>query len=172
MAAATEERRQNTLRSLGLVAMVPRHARASCARVEAARALRRRPLLRNPIESQAPSREQAGQAGHEMKDVSFAYPDGSRVLDDYLPDHYGILVPTVGQVDAAQRDGAQTALSTLGTVRIGKSELAGQGRSTWSFLRRRTGGSSRCFLALPRAPTMWTVSLEPHAAPRLEPERT
>lgn len=129
MAAATEERRQNTLRKeLNWLAHGAK-ARSSKPRfrVEAARALLADdPPLRNPIELKRLAVSRLGKQVIEMKDVSFAYPDGSRVLDDITwtigpGDRYGIL--------GANGAGKSTLLKvmtgklqpTSGTVRIGKS---------------------------------------------------
>lgn len=129
MAAATEERRQNTLRKeLNWLAHGAK-ARSSKPRfrVEAARALLADdPPLRNTIELKRLAVSRLGKQVIEMKDVSFAYPDGSRVLDDITwtigpGDRYGIL--------GANGAGKSTLLKvmtgklqpTSGTVRIGKS---------------------------------------------------
>ena len=129
MAAATEERRQNTLRKeLNWLAHGAK-ARSSKPRfrVEAARALLADdPPLRNPIELKRLAVSRLGKQVIEMKNVSFAYPDGSRVLDDITwtigpGDRYGIL--------GANGAGKSTLLKvmtgrlqpTSGSVRIGKS---------------------------------------------------
>lgn len=129
MAAATEERRQNTLRKeLNWLAHGAK-ARTSKPRfrVEAARALLADdPPLRDPIELKRLAVSRLGKQVIEMKGVSFAYPDGERVLDDVTwtigpGDRLGIL--------GANGAGKSTLLKVMtgrlqpssGTVRIGKS---------------------------------------------------
>ena len=127
MAAATEERRQNTLRKeLNWLAHGAK-ARSSKPRfrVEAARALLADdPPLRNPIELKRLAVSRLGKQVIEMKNVSFTYPNGSCVLDDITwtigpGDRFGIL--------GANGAGKSTLLKvmtgklqpTSGTVRIG-----------------------------------------------------
>jgi ATPase subunit of ABC transporter with duplicated ATPase domains len=129
MTAATEERRQNTLRKeLNWLAHGAK-ARSSKPRfrVEAARALLADdPPLRNPIELKRLAVSRLGKQVIEMKNVSFTYPNGSCVLDDITwtigpGDRFGIL--------GANGAGKSTLLKvmtgklqpTSGTVRIGKS---------------------------------------------------
>ncbi|WP_455136233.1 ABC-F family ATP-binding cassette domain-containing protein [Thermophilibacter sp.] len=128
-AAVMEERRQNTLRKeLNWLAHGAK-ARTSKPRfrVEAARALiANDPPLRNPLELKRLAVSRLGKQVIEMKDVSFAYERGSRVIDDVSwiigpGDRYGIL--------GANGAGKSTLLAlmtgrlapTSGTVKIGTS---------------------------------------------------
>ena len=128
-AAVMEERRQNTLRKeLNWLAHGAK-ARTSKPkfRVEAARALiANDPPLRNPLELKRLAVSRLGKQVIEMKDVSFAYANGPRVIDgvDWLigpGDRYGIL--------GANGAGKSTLLAlmtgalepTSGTVKIGAS---------------------------------------------------
>ena len=128
-AAVMEERRQNTLRKeLNWLAHGAK-ARTSKPkfRVEAARALiANDPPLRNPLELKRLAVSRLGKQVIEMKDVSFAYPGGPRVIDDVSwligpGDRYGIL--------GANGAGKSTLLAlmtgalepTSGTVKIGAS---------------------------------------------------
>ena len=128
-AAVMEERRQNTLRKeLNWLAHGAK-ARTSKPkfRIEAARALiANDPPLRNPLELKRLAVSRLGKQVIEMKDVSFAYPGGTRVIDDVSwiigpGDRYGIL--------GANGAGKSTLLAlmtgaltpTSGTVKIGAS---------------------------------------------------
>lgn len=128
-AAVIEERRQNTLRKeLNWLAHGAK-ARTSKPkfRIEAARALiANDPPLRNPLELKRLAVSRLGKQVIEMKDVSFSYPGGPRVIDgvDWLigpGDRYGIL--------GANGAGKSTLLAlmtgalepTSGTVKIGAS---------------------------------------------------
>ena len=128
-AAVMEERRQNTLRKeLNWLAHGAK-ARTSKPkfRVEAARALiANDPPLRNPLELKRLAVSRLGKQVIEMKDVSFAYPGGPRVIDGVSwligpGDRYGIL--------GANGAGKSTLLAlmtgalepTSGTVKIGAS---------------------------------------------------
>ena len=128
-AAVMEERRQNTLRKeLNWLAHGAK-ARTSKPRfrVEAARALiADDPPLRNPLELKRLAVSRLGKQVIEMRDVSFAYPDGPRVIEDVSwivgpGDRYGIL--------GANGAGKSTLLGlmtgrlapTSGTVKIGAS---------------------------------------------------
>ena len=128
-ASVMEERRQNTLRKeLNWLAHGAK-ARTSKPkfRIEAARALLANdPPLRNPLELKRLAVSRLGKQVIEMKDVSFAYPGGSDVIDDVTwligpGDRYGIL--------GANGAGKSTLLQvmtgrlapTAGTVKIGAS---------------------------------------------------
>ncbi len=128
-AAVIEERRQNTLRKeLNWLAHGAK-ARTSKPkfRVEAARALiADDPPLRNPLELRRLAVSRLGKQVIEMKDVSFAYANGPRVIDDVSwivgpGDRYGIL--------GANGAGKSTLLAlmtgalapTSGTVKVGAS---------------------------------------------------
>ena len=128
-AAVMEERRQNTLRKeLNWLAHGAK-ARTSKPkfRIEAARALiADDPPLRNPLELKRLAVSRLGKQVIEMKDVSFSYADGPRVIDDVSwiigpGDRYGIL--------GANGAGKSTLLAlmtgrlepTSGTVKIGAS---------------------------------------------------
>ena len=128
-AAVMEERRQNTLRKeLNWLAHGAK-ARTSKPkfRIEAARALiANDPPLRNPLELKRLAVSRLGKQVIEMKDVSFAYPGGPRVIDGVSwligpGDRYGIL--------GANGAGKSTLLAlmtgslepTSGTVKIGAS---------------------------------------------------
>lgn len=128
-AAVIEERRQNTLRKeLNWLAHGAK-ARTSKPkfRIEAARALiANDPPLRNPLELKRLAVSRLGKQVIEMKEVSFSYPGGPRVIDgvDWLigpGDRYGIL--------GANGAGKSTLLAlmtgalepTSGTVKIGAS---------------------------------------------------
>ena len=128
-ATVMEERRQNTLRKeLNWLAHGAK-ARTSKPkfRVEAARALiANDPPLRNPLELKRLAVSRLGKQVIEMKDVSFAYPGGPRVIDGVSwligpGDRYGIL--------GANGAGKSTLLAlmtgalepTSGTVKIGAS---------------------------------------------------
>ena len=128
-AAVMEERRQNTLRKeLNWLAHGAK-ARTSKPkfRVEAARALiANDPPLRNPLELKRLAVSRLGKQVIEMKDVSFAYPGGPRVIDGVSwligpGDRYGVL--------GANGAGKSTLLAlmtgalepTSGTVKIGAS---------------------------------------------------
>lgn len=128
-AAVMEERRQNTLRKeLNWLAHGAK-ARTSKPRfrVEAARALiANDPPLRNPLELKRLAVSRLGKQVIEMRDVSFAYEGGPRVIDDVSwiigpGDRYGIL--------GANGAGKSTLLAlmtgrlapTSGTVKIGAS---------------------------------------------------
>ena len=128
-AAVVEERRQNTLRKeLNWLAHGAK-ARTSKPkfRVEAARALiADDPPLRNPLELRRLAVSRLGKQVIEMKDVSFAYANGPRVIDDVSwivgpGDRYGIL--------GANGAGKSTLLAlmtgalapTSGTVKVGAS---------------------------------------------------
>ena len=124
-----EERRQNTLRKeLNWLAHGAK-ARTSKPkfRVEAARDLiADDPPLRNPLELRRLAVSRLGKQVIEMKDVSFAYANGPRVIDDVSwivgpGDRYGIL--------GANGAGKSTLLAlmtgalapTSGTVKVGAS---------------------------------------------------
>ena len=128
-AAVMEERRQNTLRKeLNWLAHGAK-ARTSKPkfRIEAARALiADDPPLRNPLELKRLAVSRLGKQVIEMKDVSFSYADGPRVIDNVSwiigpGDRYGIL--------GANGAGKSTLLAlmtgrlepTSGTVKIGAS---------------------------------------------------
>ncbi|HBO61471.1 MAG TPA: ABC transporter ATP-binding protein, partial [Olsenella sp.] len=128
-AAVMEERRQNTLRKeLNWLAHGAK-ARTSKPkfRIEAARALiANDPPLRNPLELRRLAVSRLGKQVIEMKDVSFSYAGGPRVIDDVSwiigpGDRYGIL--------GANGAGKSTLLAlmtgrlepTSGTVKIGAS---------------------------------------------------
>ena len=128
-ASVMEERRQNTLRKeLNWLAHGAK-ARTSKPkfRIEAARALLANdPPLRNQLELKRLAVSRLGKQVIEMKDVSFAYPGGSDVIDDVTwligpGDRYGIL--------GANGAGKSTLLQvmtgrlapTAGTVKIGAS---------------------------------------------------
>ena len=129
-AAATEERRQNTLRKELNWLSHGAQARSSKPkfRIDAAMTLLADdPPLRNPIELKRLAVSRLGKQVIEMKDVSFSYPGGAtRVIDDVSwiigpGDRLGIL--------GANGAGKSTLLSlmsgklapTSGTVKIGKS---------------------------------------------------
>ena len=128
-ASVMEERRQNTLRKeLNWLAHGAK-ARTSKPkfRIDAARALLANdPPLRNQLELKRLAVSRLGKQVIEMKDVSFAYPGGSDVIDDVTwligpGDRYGIL--------GANGAGKSTLLQvmtgrlspTAGTVKIGAS---------------------------------------------------
>ena len=129
-AAATEERRQNTLRKELNWLSHGAQARSSKPkfRIDAAMTLLADdPPLRNPIELKRLAVSRLGKQVIEMKDVSFSYPGSAgRVIDDVSwivgpGDRLGIL--------GANGAGKSTLLSlmsgklepTSGTVKIGKS---------------------------------------------------
>ena len=146
-AAATEERRQNTLRKELNWLSHGAKARTSKPRfrVEAARALLADdPPLRNPLELRRLAVSRLGKQVIEMRDVSFAYPGGPKVVDDVSwligpGDRYGIL--------GANGVGKSTLLKvmtgrlrpTSGTVKIGASVRFGLMSQNLDSLAERDG---------------------------------